>query len=1233
MSQLEELERQAVLPDCPYVGLRDYTEEYAEFFFGRDDERKRIIGNLRASRLTLLYAESGVGKSSLLRAGVVPRLRQFAERGRGATSARYVPVIFSSWGGDPIEALIDAIAEAVETFIGIAPELPRGTLAEAVAAASAATDATMLVILDQFEEMFLYHSRGSDDDRFAAELARCVSRADLRANFLISIREDAYASVGDLLKGRVPNVYGNYLHLDYLDRKAATEAIVKPIERFNQLRPSEPPVSIEPELLDAVLDQVRRGQVETRESETAPAAHPDLGAARSIETTYLQLVMKRLWDEESVLGSTMLRLETLERLGGAQRIIGTHLDHAMTELPGDQRDAAAAVFRFLVTSTGTKIALTVTDLTDLSGLPEASVDPMLRRLSAPDRHILRPVVLRDSPDRARFEIFHDALARPILDWRTRYARQKLDAQLDDERRQKERAQREAVDAEERESRERKRKRLALAGLAVAIIALLATATAFAISQKNAADREAAYADAISAVRRIEGAFGSPSLGSDAVALEGLELARAGGGFPARVLALGALQSNVAMPAIGTGHTRSGYAVTFLSNSIVASGSADATIRLWSSRARSLVTDPLSTDSVEIVSGLAVGSRDGRRTLAAARGDGDIDLWDVTRPKAPKREAHFTVTEEQLNDVAFSPDGTQIAVGGHDEQVSFLDVTDPSEPKKLGSVGALSRVHDLTFNAQGTQLAVAGDDGVALLAGPDFAHATPVWLDTDHATLAVAFSPDGTLAYALNSTTHPGIALRDAAGVTRVLATTNVVNSLAFAGGGKVLVSGGDDANVTTWDVRTAREFGPPRMEDRGNAVIGIGVSPDGKMIAEVGASHALKVWPLVVKDPLATTVGSLAGSDIGQEGEWSQPDIRALAIGPDGQVAAAAKDGGAVIWRRDSGAHGSLPSNFTKIPPKADSWTNAVAYDHDVLAVASGDSVTTWRTGPKCRDWPKAACPLSREKTTESGVPGSAMSFDRSGKWLAAGDSSGHVTLWPVHDGKLGNGISWNADASKVYAVAFSPTADLIATAGTGGRIEVRDLQHPLSHVRRVRGHHQQAVAALAFSPDGEILASGGLDQESVLWSIDAEADRPIRQLPGLPLFQTNSILALAFSPNGKVLAAGDGDGAACLYDVKSRKTIGICLTARYGSLSNVGALAFTRDGTGLLTAGQGNPVVRWNSVLWSATDDEASSDQIAAAACRFAGRNLTEDEWGQAFADTELAGDWHKTCPAYPLS
>ena len=219
---------------APYVGLDYFGEEDAGLFFGRDAERKRIIGNLRASRLTLLYAESGVGKSSLLRAGVSARLRQLAARSAAERgSARYVPVVFNAWQGDAKADLIATLEAAVRPLArdDAQLELRRDALEDAIEDVVAAVDATPLIILDQFEEHFLYEA---DDDGFDDELARCINRPDLRAHFLISVREDAYSQIGPRFKARIANVYGNYLHLDFLDERAARDAVVEPMNAFNR---------------------------------------------------------------------------------------------------------------------------------------------------------------------------------------------------------------------------------------------------------------------------------------------------------------------------------------------------------------------------------------------------------------------------------------------------------------------------------------------------------------------------------------------------------------------------------------------------------------------------------------------------------------------------------------------------------------------------------------------------------------------------------------------------------------------------------------------------------------------------------------------------------------------------------------------------------------------------------------------------------------------------------------
>jgi CHASE2 domain-containing sensor protein len=447
----------------PYVGLDYFLEEDADLFFGRDAERKRIIGNLRASRLTLLYAESGVGKSSLLRAGVSARLRWMAARSlaeRG--SARYFPVVISAWGGDSKAVSIAALEAAVRPLLrdDAALALRRDSLEHAIEDAVAAVDATPLFILDQFEEHFLYEPR--DEERFDDELARCINRRDLRANFLISVREDAYSLIGQRFKASIPNVYGNYLHLDFLEERAARDAVVEPVKAFNQrLARGTPRFEVETGLVDAVLSQVRRGRVTIGDG-GAPGVGGS-GPAR-VETAYLQLVMKRIWDEEFAAGSRRLRLETLRRLGGADTLVRAHLDDAMAKLSAEQRDAAAAAFRFLVTSGGRKIALSSGELHEFSEAAATPLEQALEHLE--EQRILRLLPSPEPGGAARREIYHDVLAPAILDWRRRH--------IDERRRQE--TQRRLAEARERTRRLEVRNRL----LAATVVALAAVAVALAL---------------------------------------------------------------------------------------------------------------------------------------------------------------------------------------------------------------------------------------------------------------------------------------------------------------------------------------------------------------------------------------------------------------------------------------------------------------------------------------------------------------------------------------------------------------------------------------------------------------------------------------------------------------------------------------------------------------------------------------------------------------------------------
>lgn len=437
MSALPNVSRQdstRKIPPAPYKGLVPYTDDDAALFFGRDAERSIIIANLRSSRFTLLYGPSGVGKSSVVGAGVVHSLRQRAQQNlqkRG--TPEFAVIYFNQWRDDPIGDLVRTVRAQVEKLLGTKFDDAQNTsksLDEQLQVWAERVGGDLLIILDQFEDYFLYHANEDGPGTFVYEFPRVVTDVETRANFLICIREDALAKL-DRFEGRIPTLFDNYIRVDHLDREAARDAIVKPVEQYNKAM-GDPAmkVSIEPELVDAVLDQVKTGRVSLMDTGLGAIKSDGANGHESngdrIETPFLQLVMTRLWDEELRAGSRVLRLETLNRLGGAERIVRTHLDKTLGALPASERQAAAGMFHYLVTPSGTKIAHTARDLAEYTHTSAAKLTPVLEKMSASGIRILRPVA--PPPDQldapTRYEIFHDVLAPAMLDWRQRYLQQR-----------------------------------------------------------------------------------------------------------------------------------------------------------------------------------------------------------------------------------------------------------------------------------------------------------------------------------------------------------------------------------------------------------------------------------------------------------------------------------------------------------------------------------------------------------------------------------------------------------------------------------------------------------------------------------------------------------------------------------------------------------------------------------------------------------------------------------------
>jgi hypothetical protein len=397
------------MPPPPYRGLSPYTDsdDDAELFFGREAEIEIACANLLAARLTLLYGPSGAGKTSLLRAGLVHRLRRSALSDPEATGPRRVVVLIDEWSDEPVAEIVRQARSELGESSAVPEQL--GPLADELTALTAHSRVEFLLVLDQFEEYLVGHPAGS---RLDVELPSVLEASDVPIRVLIGLREDALAGL-DRFKETIPGLFDNYLRLDHLDRAAALEAIEGPIERYNQR--ADHPVQLEPGLVTDVLDQLS-ADVSLGHRGTSTDG-PEATTAR-IEPAYLQLVMTRLWDADAP-SAHRVRQATLKELGGAKSIVGTHLHATMDGLPEHDQRLASRVFHLLVTPSGVKVRHTASDLAEYLEETEADVERLLRELAQPRKRILRAVTLHDgTSETMAYEIFHDVLANAVLDWRT-----------------------------------------------------------------------------------------------------------------------------------------------------------------------------------------------------------------------------------------------------------------------------------------------------------------------------------------------------------------------------------------------------------------------------------------------------------------------------------------------------------------------------------------------------------------------------------------------------------------------------------------------------------------------------------------------------------------------------------------------------------------------------------------------------------------------------------------------
>jgi WD40 repeat protein len=1113
--------------EMPYVGLVPYAEEDAPFFFGREPECEIIAANLLASRLTLLYGASGVGKSSLLRAGVAHALREQARDSlAGAGTPESVVVVFSAWRDDPVAGLSDAVREAVARTLDAPLPEPDGatSLIDTLQRWTERLDSDLLIILDQFEEYFLYHAHEDGSGSFAVEFPRAVNRRDLRVNFLIAIREDALAKL-DRFKGRIPNVFDNYLRIEHLDRPAGKAAIERPIAEYNRRHGDNGArAEIAPALVESVLDQVGIGQVVLGESGrgTVNGAAGSAGGDARIETPFLQLVMTRLWEEERLPEEwadaphqwvRTLRLDTLNRLGGAERIVRTHLDGIMATLPPEEQDIAARVFDHLVTASGTKIAHTAADLAAYARLPEERIAPVLEKLSAGTVRILRPVPPPlDQPGATRYEVFHDVLAAAILDWRTRYIQEQERAEAEAAL-TRERAETEARLAAER--RRSNRLRLGVAGLSLLLLLMIGL-VAFAFQQRSTArDAERSAEAQRDAARRAESIAQSQeqiAAARELVAASNLQLPI----DPERsiLLALRANKMNIAsgrppLPEIEdtlrhavqtsraiftlTGHTAEVARVTFSADGTrLFTNAWDGTAGFW---------DTATGKQVHVLDGNAFGLiRDANN--GAVSPDGALVAIGYTNGSvklvaADSGSVVFTLAAHVAPSLAlrFSPDGRQLGTSGSDRLVKVWDVATGQELLTLS--GHTQPVTNVRFSGDGRRISSMSPDGEAR-----------IW---DLSSGELIRSIRATPVYASHALSHDGtrLATQNASRWNLWDITTGVqlpiegrqinnISMMEFSPDGTKLATGSVDKTARIWDLGPSSELFTLSDPD-GLALRGVEFSPDGTRIATAHQSGGARVWDAATGKQVSSIATGRAATVM------FSPDSILLAV--------SGGEGVAGIWNLATGelVHG-LPGHMGAV------YGLAFSPDGRTLATGAEDRVV--------KLWDVAT---GQEIRTLGAHSGQAyyVAFSPDGTrlavavgWLGNQQPDGVVQVWDVTTGQPVMTLSGHRQA--VWWVAYSKDGSRIVSTSNDGTAKVWD--STTGQLLLTLVGHTSTVVGAAFSPDGSRIATAATDSTARIW--DATTGLEIATLTG----HTLPVFGIAISPDSKKVVTASGDGTARVY-------------------------------------------------------------------------------------------------------
>jgi len=671
------------LPQSPFPGIVPFSYGDRSVFFARATETRTLIRLIVMYRGVLLYADSGIGKSSLINAGLVP---QAIEEGYQPERIRVQPRQGEEFIVERFVETVDGEPRLLPSIFADGEQSERTVLSLehfVTKLREKAGTVRPLLIFDQFEEWVTLFEEGALEQtgrearacqgKVRDTLVSLINDSTLPVKVLLALREDYLAKLTPFFVC-CPNLPDQYLQLTPLRGEQIYQAIRGPFDTY--------PGHYQPEISADLAKEIQT-QFTGRSGDA------------NVRLTEVQIVCRSLW-ENGKEGRSLDLLFTDQ--GGVQGILEKYLKDALASLGHEQQELAISLLSRMVTSAGTRNVISQDDLVSRVELEDHLPRDALRRTL--DNLEQKAKLVRR--ERRREVYYYEIASEFLVGWIRQQAQERWQRA---EQRRREKAEREA-----QEQQQRAKKQAALAHLlkclsyGLAVLLLIVVGLALYAFQQRAVAKQLAR---IATSRQLATQAISPYVRLDLALLFSLEANRITDTVKGRESLLYGLQRSPHLTTFLTGHTSFVRSIAFSpDDKTLASGNDDYTIILWDVATRKPQGQPL-TGHTDFVLSVAFSPDD--KTLASGGADKTIILWDVASRIGQPLKGH----SGSVLSVAFSPDGKTLASGSADKTIILWDV---ASQKPLGQPlkGHSGSVWSVTWSPDSKILASGSADKTIIL---------------------------------------------------------------------------------------------------------------------------------------------------------------------------------------------------------------------------------------------------------------------------------------------------------------------------------------------------------------------------------------------------------------------------------------------------------------------------------------------------------------------------------------